>query len=74
MKTQRFVLTYAGEDPMPPGDVVLFNEKVIVLGQSRRCLLVENVPDHLHRLLRTMPRWSAGPERVHHKMRSLPGD
>lgn len=73
MKKQRFVLTDAGEEPMPPGDLVLFREKIRVLNQSRRCLLVESRPEHLRRLLKTRPRWLAGPGRVYHKTRSLPG-
>lgn len=57
MKKQRFRLTYSGNGPMPPGDVAQFFARVSVLEQSHQSLLVEAIPEHLNRLLRTMPRW-----------------
>lgn len=64
MKTQRFVLTYTGEGPMPSGDVKQLKEQVSVLDQRSQSLLVEDAPEHLSRMLQTMPRWQAGPERM----------
>lgn len=65
MKTKRFVLTYTGAGSMPPADVVELKDHVSVLDQSRCSLLVEDAPEHLDRLLRTLPRWRSRPERFY---------
>lgn len=65
MKTQRFVLTYTGEGLMPSGEVKQWSEQLTVLDQSRQNLLVEDAPEHLTRLLKIMPHWKAGPERLY---------
>lgn len=57
MKKQRFMLRYTGGGPMPPGDLAHFYKRVSVLDQCHKSLLVEDVPEHLSRLLQTIPRW-----------------
>jgi len=69
MKTQRFILTYTGRGTMPTTDLAFLNEHVPVLDHSRRSLLVEDAPEHIRHLLRSMPRWQYRPERMYQPLR-----
>ena len=73
MKKQRFVLTYTGSGSMPPGDVVQLHERVSVLKQNHQSLLVEAIPEHLSRLLRTMPQWRVWSERAYNLLQRMGG-
>ena len=71
MKTKRFVLTYAGAGFILPAGVGEPKDQVSVLDKSRCNLLVEDAPEHLDRLLRTLPRWRSRPERFYQPLQRV---
>lgn len=63
MNTQRYLLRYVGSDAMPAADVTDVAGQTRVLDRSRHCLLVEDTPEHLRQLLKSLTRWRLQPER-----------